>query len=498
MTPQRYESEELDDDSLAYLHAVRDSGGRGTPGVFLSEKVAGVGPGALPLLGAIGGVVLLLLALLLSYALLWRNPLNVAMLAAALTFLGGWLIVAFVRRLIRRGSYRQIGHFKYVDPQYLWEGTGGGVVVTSLAGLQEARCRHAFVGRSYAHSNVRFVTEQGAFDVKVKSEELAEALEAYVNELVIDRGGPPLERGYGAVKRARVEDAYDPRNRRRDEEDEQIIAALPQPQKARDSYGWVVRYAAVVVGLALTFVVSYLVCRAWRDGSVYAEVKGKNPPELRVYLADPQNTSHRAEVVAELKRFHDRLADTIEKSNGDPRMRQAMANLIRAVHDRPAPVITMAFARTTDPNDKTTMEGILGPLEAATMSRSRLEQLGRDLPNWFRDVGEHRGGMQIGDQIVSFEEARGGAFAMILISVKLVRPEPADAPDALHNRIEWKVRFQRSASAEDEKEAVTVSWGQDVLTDDPNVLRRQLRKSCEEFPTTFRQYLQSMPIPAAK
>src|SRR5262249_52520925 len=141
------------------------------------------------------------------------------------------------------------------------------------------------------------------------------------------------------------------------------------------------------------------------------------------------------------------------------------------------------------------MEGVLGPVEAAAMGGSRIKQLGeRDLPDLFRRIGEVRNGAQIGDQIVAFEEARGD-FAMILISVTLKRPNP-DAADALRHRIEWRVRFQRSPSAEDEKAARTVTWGQDVVTNDPVVLRRRLRKSVEEFPATFRGYLQA-PIPDA-
>jgi len=176
---------------------------------------------------------------------------------------------------------------------------------------------------------------------------------------------------------------------------------------------------------------------------------------------------------------------------------KGLADLIRSIHGSPDPVITMRFAKAADPKDPESMEGVLGPLEAAAMGSSRIKQLGeRDLPPWLRSIGEVRNGAQIGDQIVAFEEARPDAFAMILITVTLKRPDP-DAADALRHRIEVKVRFQRSPSAEDEKAALTVTWNHDLVTNDSGVLRRRFRKTCEELPGTFRTYLQS-PIPDAQ
>src|SRR5260370_30533355 len=107
------------------------------------------------------------------------------MLRRALVVLGGWLIVAWLRVKVARGRDSYVGHFKYVDPLYLWEGTGTGVVVTPLHRLQEARCRHEYASHgSYASSNVRIVMEEAAIDVKGKSEGLGEALESFVTVLV--------------------------------------------------------------------------------------------------------------------------------------------------------------------------------------------------------------------------------------------------------------------------------------------------------------------------
>jgi hypothetical protein len=253
-----------------------------------------------------------------------------------------------------------------------------------------------------------------------------------------------------------------------------------------------------VVGFVLTFAPAYVACRVWRDASIYAAVRGKNPPELRVYLADPQNTLYRTDVVAQLKSMHDNLAAALEKQNGDPLMKKALAELIRGVHDSPAPTITMAFDKG-DAKDPNSMEGILGPLEAAAMSGSRIKQLGEGrreknpgspegLPDLFDRIGDFRNNQNVGRQIVAFEEVPGDSFAMIQISVKVDKPDP----DAATRRIVWTVRFQRSPSAE----PVTVAWTQPVFSDDEDALRRQFRKSCEDFPRTFMTYLQTMPIPA--
>jgi hypothetical protein len=488
MTPQRFESEELDEASLEYLRAVRASKGHGAPGVFLDEAVADVGVGSMPGWGAVAGCGLLFFALILMYALLWNDPLNLAMLLTALVVLGGWLIVAWVRVKLARGRASYVGHFKYVDPLYLWEGVGTGVIVTPLRGLQEARCRHKYASHgSYESSDVRIVMEEGFIDLKVKSEVLGEALESYVSELVADREGLPVDRGLAAAKRARVVDGYD------EEEDEAEIEAIPEPHKERGSFGWVIRYALVGLAFGVTLLTSYQMCRVMRDASLYSAVENGNPPDLRVYVADRRNSMYRTEAVSKLKGFHDRLADAVEQRNGDAAMKRGMADLIRAVHASPTPVISMAFTKG-DPKDGSTMEGILGPSEAATMSSGRIRQLAeKDLATYFKSIGEWRNNQQIGDQIVAFGEATGDAFAMILIDVRLVKPDPKAINPKQHS-IVWKVRFQRSASEEDEKNAVSARWKQDVISDDPRVLEIRFRSECEQFPARFTQYLQN-PIP---
>src|SRR5438093_98093 len=124
MTPQRFEAEELDSASLEYLKTVRARCGEGTPGIFLDERSAGLTAGQLPMWGAVVGAGLFLLSLLIVWLVIFHDPLNVAMLATGLFFLGGWLIVAWPRSLLDRRRSDYLGHFKYFDPLYFWFATG--------------------------------------------------------------------------------------------------------------------------------------------------------------------------------------------------------------------------------------------------------------------------------------------------------------------------------------------------------------------------------------
>jgi hypothetical protein len=277
------------------------------------------------------------------------------------------------------------------------------------------------------------------------------------------------------------------------------MESLPKPTRARrgGGVGWLLRPALLALLLGLTLAGAYVGCRAWRDEVLYAEVKGRTPPDLRVYLADPYSTRHRTEVLARLKDYHERLAVAVEKQGGEPELKNGLAGLIRSTHDKPAPVITIAFARSDDPDDPTTMEGVLGQAEAAAMRVGRLHLLGsKELPNWFRTIGEQGPrGDQFGNQIVAVEEAKPGEFAMILIDVKLVRPM-AETRRGTPSRVECSVRLQRSPEAE--KDAVTVRWKQDVKGDDLRALEAELRNQCERFPQTFMQYLQTRMPPLAQ
>ena len=161
----------------------------------------------------------------------------------------------------------------------------------------------------------------------------------------------------------------------------------------------------------------------------------------------------------------------------------------------------MAFTRS-DAKDGSTMEGVLGPAEAATMSSGRIRQLAeKDLANYFKTIGESRPNrqipgqfVQIGDQVVAFGEATGDVFAMILIDVRLVKPDPKAVNPKQHS-IVWTVRFQRSASEADEKNAVSVRLEAGRGERRPAPCWRRASATSASSSRRFMQYLQR-PIPA--
>jgi len=475
MVPDRFESAELDRDSIEYLHTVRESRGRGIPGILIRESgssLAGWGAGL--------GVLLLLTTPLFLYGLLWRNSFNLAMLLTGLGFLGAWLIVAWIRQFIGRRSSRYLGHFKYVDPLHLWQATGSGVWVTPLTGLLEARCKHEYSGSGgYSRSTIHVVLERGAFDFTVYSERGAEAIESYLNEITRDRSGLPIEHGYEAVRQVRS----------RDDEDEArkpIVESIPKPHKERASIVRLVRYPAVAILFVLAFFVSYLVCRLGKDITMAWAVQGKAPPALRVYIADRSNLLSRESIIRELKTHHETLAGNVERQPGEPDLTKGLADLIRFVHDQPTPVITIGFKRDPEKKPASVMEEVLGPHEGRTLALRSIRRFSEtSLPTWLKPQATHQSA-HIGDSIVAFGQVEDDS-AMILIEPKLI------SLDKNRYRVVWTLTIKaptngRIGTLLDEKK--TVKWQEDFTAANEGDKAARFREIGERFPDRFMQYLQ--------
>src|SRR5262245_17777317 len=191
----RYEAEELDSDSLEYLREVHDREGRGYPGVYLDRSQAKLHAATLPWWALGCAPVVLLLTLLLTWGS-FRSPTKVALLMTAGFFLGGWMLLAWLRCLIARQRSDYLGHFKYIDPLYVWYATGRGVWVTPVSMLLRADVHHQHTGEgNYKSSTVTIHLADGRKDVEVNGSDRAELLEAYLNELADVRRGTPAERG---------------------------------------------------------------------------------------------------------------------------------------------------------------------------------------------------------------------------------------------------------------------------------------------------------------
>jgi hypothetical protein len=480
MTPQRFEAEELDSASVEYLRTVRKHVGRGTPGVFLGPRAAGLTAARLPMWSGVAGGGLLLFALLVVWLVILQDPLRVALLATALFFLGGWMVVAWIRCLIARQRSDYLGHFKYFDPLYFWHTTGTGVWVTPLKGLLDARCRH---NSGTTDSTVHVVLEEYAFDVNVRSDYLAEGLETYLREIARDGRGLPIERGFAALAHAGLD-----REDEDDEPDEPVVEAIPEPHRARMSLGWL-RYPVVLVLFAVTFVLNYQLCKVWRDASLFGRVGGsQNPADLRAYLADHRNTRHRALVQKQLDAVHEKAAGALERAPGEPDLTKGLANLVRALRNNPVPVLTIGVVRNPKP-DRDSMETILGPTvmpaTASTLVRGLSAQMS---PNQMNALV----GAPLGERIVAFGEATEG-FAMIQIECRLRRP-PAQAeaggpPGKVS--VVWTVTLQADESAEKK----TCRWKRDIAGTNPDDVEREFRQACSEFPGQFVNFLRNK-IPA--
>lgn len=474
MSAQRFESEELDGDSLYYLRTVNQQRGWGTPGIYLDHKAAELTVASLPGCGALVGLGLLVLAPLIAWGVINHDPLNVAMLLTGLAFLGAWLVIAWFRCLIARQRSDYVGYFKYFDPLYYWHASGRGVWVTPLRGLLEARCKHNYSSESgYTRSTVHVVLEDNAFDVTVKDEELAEALEQYLNELAHGKGSLPIERGYAAVAQTGLESDG--------EEDEQVIEAIPEPHKVRSSLAWVA-YPVVLVLMAGMFLASYQLCKAWRDEAFWGHVKEKNHAlDLREYLADPHTTRHRVDAQTKLDELHQRVATAVQKQPGEPELTKGLAELIRALKDQTAPVLTVAV-KHSQKKEPDTLDGILGAEEASVRCSKMVKQLSEQLTEHLTRLV----GPPLGQEIVAIGEFTEG-FAMLQIDCRLVHPERG-LPDYY---LLWTVTLQANESAPRHK----VIWKQDFRANDRALVQNRCRLFCDEFPTVFLKYL-NQPVEA--
>src|ERR1700722_336964 len=105
--PETFNFEELDDATKSYLLAVRESTGKGMPGIFSPTTTSLAGCGCLT------GTILVPLTLIASLTnwigVVYDDPIRVAMLQTAGLLLGGWFIAAYFRGKGKGGSTRTAG-----------------------------------------------------------------------------------------------------------------------------------------------------------------------------------------------------------------------------------------------------------------------------------------------------------------------------------------------------------------------------------------------------
>jgi len=323
MPAQRYESEELDQATLDYLHRVVRGEGRGMPGLYYDADDGKVSGPGLPVWGFVAGPVVMLLTFAMTFDST-RSPVPVALLMTAGYFLGGWLLVAATRGMIARGREGYLGYFEYVDPLYLWHGRGSAVEVEPL---------DMVTGSDTVGTRVLIEKTDGDIALELRTSGLADEVSDYLSAIPEAHGTNPVARGYEAKKRILAE------------EDEREIEAIPSPQRQYPSRGWVMPLVLIASASALFFCCKALAV-AMRDSAIFEMVDKKDPGWLRLYLIDSRNTRHRAEVIAQLQRYHDEVAERFKGRKGDADVTAGLANVIRGLADHGQPLITVGFAHS--------------------------------------------------------------------------------------------------------------------------------------------------------
>ncbi len=442
---ERYEAEELDDDTLDYLQKAARRDGDGMPGVYFDAKEARLWGPTLPIWAACCGPVILLLTFLLSWGST-SDPPGTAMFLTAGILLGGWLIVAAIRALIARGRASYLGYFTYVDPLYVWNATGTGVWVTPIDLLVGATCLHQSDGNGfYKQSTVEIRLADKTLTLTFASEERSERLVQFLDELKEERSGEPAERGYAALDRIDYDEGEEP------DDDRRRVTKVPHPEKARTSLGWLPLVLLPVAGLAIFFF-SLLLARGWRDDAVFDIVKNQQAPQLRGYLIDSRNTRHRDEAKAKLRALAEPVAQRVA-GQGDKALGEGLADLVRGVSGDVPPHITLRFPKQEKRPDAAA--GYLSPAVIETMNRDIVNDITTRL-------GQH-----LGQDTADYAEVMEPP-AMIEFVPKVTAG--GRAGDEV--RLEWTVTLQ--ASPEAKKHAVTISSQMPQAGDDPSAAVRAL------------------------
>ncbi len=351
MAVQRYETTELDEATLDYLHRVVQNEGQGMPGLYYDAEDAKVSGPGWPVWGFVAGPILLLLTFLVTWDST-RSPVPVALLMTGGYFLGGWLVVAAIRCSMARNHESYLGYFEYIDPLYLWHGRGTAVEVEPLSMV---------TGTEPMGSRVRIEKTDGDIFLDLRTASLANEVSDFLTAIPEVHDTNPVLRGYEA------------KNRVLDEEEEARIEAIPSPWRESPARGWVMPLVLLASVVALFFC-----CKAWavsmRDSAIFELVDKKDPGHLRLYLIDPNNTRHRDEVIKQLGVVHDRVAATIEgRRGGDPEVKTGLANLIRPLRDQGRPLITVGFA--TSEKGPTVPEGYFSSAVQAEQNHYILTEL---------------------------------------------------------------------------------------------------------------------------
>lgn len=292
--------EELDDTTREYLLRVRESRGRGMPGIFVPKNYY------LPAVGCFFGIAILIGTAILAWQVMEHEPLGVAMLETAGALLGGWMILAAIRVWLAGKSSSYAGHFVYSDAQTLYECKGAYVVVTDVHDVVEASSTQNFAQGKYQNTAIRVRTAYGSHSLTVANEDRAKLLLHFLNVVAWMRAGDdgpaewkqlPAALVGGAAREHAWHGAF-PRDLSAATLDLDV-SEVPIPRKegrASSSLLWYLIIMGAGVGGVFAFRELNV---SWRDEKIWNLVNDIPTPDDRAwvlrlyYLNDARNTKHR-------------------------------------------------------------------------------------------------------------------------------------------------------------------------------------------------------------
>jgi hypothetical protein len=419
--------EELDEATHDYLVAVRDSGGRGSPGVFAETK------DALPGCGCIAGPIIIIATLVLTLTtainVVYDDPVRVGLLQTAGLMLGVWLLFARFRG--GRGTNKYAGTWVYADPLFLYEAFREQITITEIEEVEEASFTHNYNNGNYQNSVVRVsLGGKRVVVVTLTNEARAEQLVVYLNYLAWARGSDGGERAnlapatLGGLAKYVAKNDHEPLDSENNINLNMVeldITEVPEdPQReGRSIPGFLPYVFLLIFGVLCFFVMAYIINPPIRDDAIYdAVTKQTSPPTieprfLRAYLVDPRNTRHREDVTKKLSEFYRAPIQHVEQNGKDPELSKGMAKMLDSLRTADQPVVSV---RVTEEGTPAGMEGSKATREnqLRTDFAMGVNKAFSDQP-WGRPI-QPPAGMTfpqppppIGEQLIAFIEPPEGA-----------------------------------------------------------------------------------------
>lgn len=332
---------QLDPATKAYLRAVRQSGGRGAPGVFHATSDARA------IIALLVGLIVAPVFVCMGYGTN-KAPWAMAMLQTAGVMTGGWLVLYAFRRWFA-GLDNYAGKFVYFDPEYVFVGRG--------EELQYARLGDDPSAEPAGDSGVRFGAEGGQFVVPVPARSVALFVADYydaLSHLRRDAEGSwwseasPAE--LGAMARYMVVNERVPSSMSEVTLEIEDVPEEVRPARGRPS--GVLRYLLILAVGGLVYAGFTFTNKPLHDEGAFAAVNQTSPAELRHYLADPHTSAHHDEAKKKLADLYAAKRKELgNRVNTDAEIRDAFLTLFGTLDGPEPPAVSIAVAdRSDNPN----------------------------------------------------------------------------------------------------------------------------------------------------